>query len=343
MWDELLKPIEEVAEHIHVWAVGEVDGDALAPVSCELIGAARDMADLLGVRAEAVLLGKDVEPFAEELIWRGADAVYLVEDEGLTQPSTEVYAKVLANLIEERRPEIVLLGATDMGEDLGPRLAHKLGTGVLPDCSKLEVDQAERVLLGTRPAYEEELMVTTACPQKRPQIATVRVGAIEPFPVNEARTGDIEKISVSLLEEDIRAKVLKVVEEVQKPTLKGAKVVVAGGRGVGSAEGFQLLEELAQTLGAAVGASRGAYDEGWVGREYWVGGAGGTPVAPDLYVACGISGAIQHYLGIKDAKFIVAINKDPRAPVFQFSDVGIVGDLHKVIPTLIDELKVIRD
>jgi electron transfer flavoprotein alpha subunit len=339
MWDELLTPIEELVEYTHVWAVAELEREKLAPVSCELIGAARDLADLLGVRVEAVLLGKDVEQLSEELIWRGADTVYVLEDDGLAQYRTGAYAQVLADLISEKRPEIVLFGATDIGEDLAPRLAQRLETGLLPDCSKLEVDQAERVLLGTRPTYGGELMVTNACPEKRPQLATVRPGVIEPFPPNNARTGEVENIPVSLAEEEIRVKVLEVVQEIRKPTLQGAKVVVAGGRGVGGTEGFQLLEELAQALGAAIGASRGALDEGWVGKEYWVGGAGGTPVAPDVYIACGISGAIQHYLGIKDAKFIVAINKDPRAPIFQFADIGIVGDLHMVVPALIEELK----
>ena len=339
MWDELLTPIEEVAEHMHVWALAELEGDSLAPISYELVGAARDLSDLLGVRAEAVLLGKDVERLAEELTWRGADAVYVLEDEGLAQYRTEAYAHVVAELVSERRPEILLFGATDIGEDLAPRLAQRLETGLLSDCSKVEVDQAERVLLGTRPTYDGELMVTTACPQKRPQMATVRPGAVEPFPPNTARMGEVERMPASLLEGNIRARVVEVVEEVRELSLPRAKVVVAGGRGVGSAEGFQLLEELARALGASVGASRGAFDEGWVGKEYWIGGAGGTPVAPDLYIACGISGAIHHYLGIKDAKFIVTINKDPRAPIFKFADVGIVGDLHEVVPALIEELR----
>jgi electron transfer flavoprotein alpha subunit len=272
-------------------------------------------------------------------MWRGADTVYVLEDDSLAQYRTEAYAQVLAELVSERRPEILLFGATDIGEDLAPRLAQRLETGLLSDCSKVEVDQAERVLLGTRPTYDGELMVTTACPQKRPQMATVRPGAVEPFPPNTARTGEVERMPASLLEGNIRARVVEVVEEVQELSLPRAKVVVAGGRGVGSAEGFQLLEELARALGASVGASRGAFDEGWVGKEHWVGGAGGTPVAPDLYIACGISGAIHHYLGIKDAKFIVAINKDPRAPIFKFADIGILGDLHEVVPVLTEELR----
>lgn len=341
MWDELLTPIEEVAEHMHVWAVGELEGGGLAPISYEVTGAARDLADLLGVRAEAVLMGKDVEGLAQELIWRGADTVYLLEEDALSQYRTETYAQVLAGLADDRRPEILLFGATDVGEDLAPRLAQQLGTGLLPDCTKLEVDQAERILLGTRSTYDGALMETNACPEKRPQIASVRPGAVEPYPPSESRTGDVEKITVGSVEE-VRAKVLEVVEEVREPALRHARVVVAGGRGVGSADGFELLEKLAEELGAAVGASRGAFDEGWVGKEYWVGGAGGIPVAPDLYIACGISGAIQHYLGIKDSKFIVAINKDHRAPIFEFADVGIVGDLHEVVPALVDELRKTR-
>lgn len=341
MWDELLTPIEEAVEHMHVWAVAELEGDDLAQVSYELMGAARDLADLLAVRAEALLLGKQVEKLAEPLIWRGADTVYLVEDDGLAQYEAEAYTQVLADVINEKRPEIVLLGAGDIGDDLAPRLAQRVGTGLLPDCMKVELDQAERVLLGTRAAYDGELMVTTACPEKRPQIAVLRPGAVEPFPADNARTGEVEKVSVSLSEGEIGAGVLQVVEEVQKPSLKGARVVVAGGRGLGSAEGFELLEELAHSLGAAVGASRGAFDEGWVDKEYWVGGAGGVPVAPDLYIACGISGAIQHYLGIRDAKFIVGINNDPRAPIFKFADIGIVGDVQEVVPALIEELRMV--
>jgi electron transfer flavoprotein alpha subunit len=339
MWDELLTPLEEAVESMHVWAVVEVRDGTLAPVSYELVGAARDLADLLGERAEAVLLGEGVERLAQELIWRGADTVFVLEGESLSRYRTEAYTQALADLIKERKPAIVLLGATDMGEDLAPRLAQRLGTGLLPDCSKLELDQAERVLLGTRPAYGGELLVTSACPEKRPQVTTVRPGVIDPFPPNDARSGEIEKVPVSVAEDEIRAKTLEVVREIGKPGLQQARVVVAGGRGAGSAEGFEQLKELAELLGGAVGASRGAFDEGWVGKEYWVGGAGGTPVAPDLYIACGISGAIQHYLGIKDAGFVVAINKDARAPIFKLADIGIVGDMHEVVPALIEELR----
>lgn len=342
MWDELLTPIEEVAEHMHVWAVAEVEGENLAPISQELIGAARDLADLLGVQAEGVLIGKNLAGLPERLVWCGADRVYVLDDDALVQYRTEAYVRVLADLINERRPEIVLLGATDMGEDLAPRLCQELGTGLLPDCTKLEIDRAERILLGTRLTYDGGLLETSVCAEKRPQIATVRPGAIEPFPPDESRTGETDKIAPDVSEKLIRGKVLELVQEVAQPSLKEATVVVSGGRGVGSAGGFELLEQLAQALGGVVGASRGAYDEGWVGREYWVGGAGGTPVAPDLYFACGISGAIQHLAGMSSSKVIVAINKDSEAPIFTKADFGIVGDLFEVVPALTEEIKKLR-
>ena len=338
MWDELLTPVEEVAEATHVWAVAEVKESSLARVSYELVGAARDLADLLAVRTEAVLIGSGVGGLADLLVWRGADAVHVLDDDRLAIYEAAGHSRVLTALIRERNPEIVLFGATDMGEDVAPRVAQELDTGLLPDCTKLEIDQSERVLLGTRPAYGGELMVTSVCPRKRPQIATVRPGSVDPFPADKNRAGEVEAVAVEL-EKQVGASVLEVVDEVTKPTLKQAKVVVAGGRGVGSAEGFALLEELAREIGAAIGASRGALDESWVGKECWVGGAGGTQVAPELYVACGISGALQHYLGIKEAKFIVAINSDPQAPIFKLADVGVLGDLHEVVPALIEELR----
>jgi electron transfer flavoprotein alpha subunit len=338
MWDELLTPIEEAAEAMHVWVVAEVQQGELSPVSFELLGAARDVADLLGVRVEAVLLGKGVGELAEQLGWRGADTVYVIEDDRLAEYRTEEYAATLGSLIKEKNPEIVLFGATDMGNDLAPRLAQQLETGLLSHCTKLEVDQAERLLLGTRPTYGGELMITSACKARHPHLATLRPGAIEPYPPDRSRFAEIEQVVPEWGEESVGARFVGTVEELAGPALQEASIVVAGGRGVGP-EGFELVEELARQLGAAVGASRGALDEGWVDKDYWVGGAGGTPVAPDLYVACGISGALQHYLGIKDARFIVAINTDPEAAIFKLADVGIVGDVHEVVPALLAGLR----
>ncbi len=322
-------------EYMNVWAIAEVG--RMSPVSLELVAAARELADRMGERAEVVLLGHQVEARAQELIRRGADIVYLAEDLTLADYSTEGYLATLTSLVETNRPLVLLLGDTEMGQDMAPRLAQRLGTGLISGCTRLEMDLTEWLLLGTSLAYDDRLMVTSSIPRGRPQMATLCPGAIEPFPRDDWRTGSVEKVSVQKLEP-----VVRMVErglEVPRPTLEEARVVVAGGRGMGGPEGFEMLRELAELLGGAVGASRGAVDEGWIGQAHWVGGAGGKMVKPDLYIACGISGAIQHYLGIKESKYIVAINTDERAPIMDLADVGIVGDIHEVVPTLIEELK----
>ncbi|MFQ6001348.1 MAG: electron transfer flavoprotein subunit alpha/FixB family protein [Anaerolineae bacterium] len=324
-------------EYMNVWAIAEVGQGQLSPVSLELVAAARELADRMGERAEVVLLGHQVEDQAQELIRRGADLVYLADDPTLADYSTEGYLATLTALVEANRPLVLLLGDTEMGQDLAPRLAQRLGTGLISGCTRLEMDLTEWLLLGTSPAYDDRLMVTCSIPRGRPQMATLRPGAIEPFPSDDWRTGSVEKVSVERIEP-----VVKIVErglEVPRPRLEEARVVVAGGRGMGGPEGFEMLGELAELLGGAVGASRGAVDERWIGEEHWVGGAGGKTVKPDLYVACGISGALQHYLGIKESRYIVAINTDERAPIMDLADVGIVGDVHEVMPVLIEELK----
>jgi len=326
-------------EYMNVWAIAEVGQGAgeLSPVSLELVAAARELADRMGERAGVILLGHQVEDQAQELIRRGADLVYLADDPTLADYSTEGYLAILTALVEANRPLVLLLGDTEMGQDLAPRLAQRLGTGLISGCTRLEMDLTEWLLLGTSPAYDDRLMVTSSIPRGRPQMATLRPGAIELFPPDDWRTGSVEKVSLEKVEP-----VVRIVErglEVPRPRLEEARVVVAGGRGMGGLEGFEMLRELAELLGGAVGASRGAVDEGWIGEEHWVGGAGGKMVKPNLYIACGISGAIQHYLGIKDSKYIVAINTDERAPIMNLADVGIVGDVHEVIPALIEELR----
>jgi len=327
-------------EYMNVWAIAEVGQGRLSPVSLELVAAARELADRMGERAEVALLGHQVEDQAQELIHRGADRVYLADDPTLAEYSTEGYLATLTALVEVNRPLVLLLGDTEMGQALAPRLAQRLGTGLISGCTRLEMDLTEWLLLGTSPAYDDRLMVTSSIPRGRSQMATLRPGAIEPFPPDDWRTGSVEKVSLEEVEP-----VVKIVErglEMPRPTLEEARVVVAGGRGMGGPEGFEMLRELAELLGGAVGGSRGAVDEGWIGEEYWVGGAGGKVVKPDLYIACGISGAIQHYLGIKESNYIVAINTDERAPIMDLADVGIVGDVHEVVPALIEELKARR-
>lgn len=338
--ESMLGEAEEESPYRDIWVVAEKEGDAIAPVVLEMLGRARQLADRLGVYVKAVLLGEGPEALRQELIASGADVVYVADDPRLNEYSTEIYAKVLGDLISERKPEIVLLGATDMGRDLAPRLAQRLGTALFTNCLGLEIDEAQRQLLATYPVYGGEYFQTSACPKARPQMATVLPGAFRRPQADPGRTGEVETIAVDLDGVEARSKVLKVVGEEARPEvpLRKAKVVVSGGRGMGNAESFTLLEELAETLGGQVGGTRGAVDEGWIDKAKQV-GLGGAQIAPDLYIACGVAGAIQHYAGVLDSKFVVAINKDPNATIFQVADVGIVGDVHEVLPALIKELR----
>jgi electron transfer flavoprotein alpha subunit len=334
--ESMMGEVEEESPYRDIWVVAEKEGDALLPVVLEMLGKARQLANSLGVYVKAVFLGESTEEFRQALIRNGADVVYVTDDPRLSEYSTEIYSKVLGDLIEEEKPEIVLLGATSMGRDLAPRL----GTALFTNCLSLEIDEMQRQLLATYPLYGGEYFQTSVCPEARPQIATVLPGAFRPPLADPSRTGEVETVAVDIDDLEIRSKVLKVVSEEVRPEvpLDKAKIVVSGGRGMGDAESFALVQELAEVLGGQVGGSRGAVDEGWIGEERQV-GLGGTQIAPDLYVACGISGAIQHYAGILDSKFVVAINKDPNATIFQVADVGIVGDVHEVLPALIKELR----
>ncbi|MGQ9682635.1 MAG: FAD-binding protein [Anaerolineae bacterium] len=326
-------------DYRHVWVFAEQRDGNLTRVAEQLMCKARDLADALGVRAEAVLLGHQVEPLAEALIWDGADTVYLADDPRLTHYRTEPYARVLADLIRERRPEIVLFGATAIGRDLAPRISQRLHTGLTADCTALEIDENERLLLQTRPAFGGNVMATIACPVHRPQMATVRPGVMVARPPDPSRQGSMQRVPVRLEPQDLRVLVREVVKGARsRADLESARIIVSGGRGLGSPAGFALLEDLAAALGGEVGASRAAVDAGWIAQDHQVGQTGKT-VHPEMYVACGISGAIQHQAGMKEAKFIVAINKDPSAPIFRIADVGIVGDLYQVVPEVIREVK----
>jgi len=328
-----------VEDYRNVWVFAEQRSGVLTKVSFQLMAKARDLADALGVEAAAVVIGHNVEELAQQMIWHGADRVYLADDPELAQYRTEPYTRILAELIEEKKPEIVLFGATMIGRDLAPRLSQRIHTGLTADCTGLDIDMAERRLLQTRPAFGGNIMATIVCPNYRPQMATVRPGVMIAREPEKDREGVIERVPVNIREEDLRVQVLKVVKETRKRVdLEEARVIVSGGRGLGGPEGFKLLEELAEVLGGEVGASRIAVDSGWISQDHQVGQTGKT-VHPDLYIACGISGAIQHQAGMKESKYIVAINKDPSAPIFKIADLGIVGDLYKVVPKLIEELK----
>jgi electron transfer flavoprotein alpha subunit len=278
----------------------------------------------------------------DTLLKYGADEVLAADHPLLKNYTTDAYAKDICDLIGERKPEVVFIGATFIGRDLGPRVAARVKTGLTADCTGLDVDPESQNLLMTRPAFGGNLMATIECAERRPQMSTVRPGVFSVPPAREKINGKIEKVSVNLKEDDIKTQVVKVVKSLkEKIDITEAKVIVSGGRGVGSREGFELLKELAQALGGVVGGSRAAVDSGWIDKDYQVGQTGRT-VRPSLYIACGISGAIQHLAGMQESDYIVAINKNSDAPIMNTADMAVVGDLYKVIPEMVKQVKELK-
>lgn len=327
------------AEYKGLWVFAEQRDGVLQKVSMELLGKGRELADKLGVELTALLLGNNVEALAEELVAYGADKVLVADNELLKHYTTDGYTKVIADLVNSKKPEILLVGATFIGRDLGPRLAARLTTGLTADCTGLDIDEATKDLLMTRPAFGGNLMATIECSDHRPQMSTVRPGVFEKLPKDASRKGVIEKAEISIAEADVRTKVIDVAKSLKDVADIGeAKILVSGGRGVGNKENFALLKELADVLGGTVSGSRAAVDNGWIDKAYQVGQTGKT-VRPKLYIACGISGAIQHLAGMQDSDYIIAINKDDAAPMMKAADLAIVGDLNKVIPELIADIK----
>lgn len=326
-----------------VWVIAEQRDGHLQKVALELLGKGREISEKLGVKLTAVLVGYEVEKLANTLIKHGADEVIVLENILLKNYTTDGYTNAIEKIAIERKPEIILIGATNIGRDLGPRLAARLKTGLTADCTGLDIDENTKNLLMTRPAFGGNLMATIECPNHRPQMATVRPGVF-PLPCpDDRREGRIEKIDVKIKEEEIRIVVEKIVKSLdEKIDITEAKVIVSGGRGIGNKEGFEMLKELAHLLGGVVGASRAAVDAGWIGKDHQVGQTGKT-VRPKLYIACGISGAIQHLAGMQESEYIIAINKDENAPIMSIADLGIVGDVYKVLPELINEIKAYKD
>jgi electron transfer flavoprotein alpha subunit len=328
-----------VAENFKgVWVVAEQRRKRLMDVSAELLGGARQLSNKLETELAAVLLGYQIEDLAKELILHGADKVYLVDAPQLELYQSDIYPKILTDLVRQRRPEILLLGATAIGRDLAARAAANLRTGLTADCVNLSIN-SERLLVQTIPGFGGNVMVNRLCPNHRPQMATVRPGVMERCPRNESRTGEILKVEVHVEESDIKSRTVQMIEEeTQEAPLERADIIVAGGSGVRSIENFQLLQELAQVLGGATGGTRPAVDKGWIPDERMIGQSGKT-VHPRLYIGAGISGAMQHMVGIRDSKIIVAINNDAQAPIFGVADFGIVGDLCEILPCLIADFK----
>ncbi|MBN1811868.1 MAG: electron transfer flavoprotein subunit alpha/FixB family protein [Anaerolineae bacterium] len=302
------------------------------PASWEAVGTARRLADELGGGVTiCVFGGLGVEPLAQQAISYGADAVLLAEDATLADFRVEPQAALLAKAVREAEPAAVLLGATFRGRELGPALAVELDTGCIADCTALALEGD--VLVATRPIYAGKLLSKCTISERRPQIVTTRARAFPKPEPDPARSGEVIRVEPALAEDAIACKVTGFLEAEGGVSLADAAIIVSGGRGVGGPEGFGPVRELAQTLGAAMGASRAAVDAGWIPYEHQVGQTGKT-VSPDLYIACGISGAIQHQAGMRTSKVIVAVNKDPEAPIFKLAHYGIVGDLFKVVPAL---------
>ncbi len=330
-----------------VWVFAEQEDGSLNEVSLELCAKGRELADQLGVQMGAVLPGLNVRELAYNLIAHGADKVYHVSDPELEHYRTATYARAVCELIEKHKPQIVIYGATSLGRDLAPRVASAMKAGLTADCTDLQLgDYTEprskevhkNLLLQVRPAFGGNIIATIINYDRWPQMATVREGVMRMDEGDPKRSGDIVDEKVSFDNFDLAVKLIERHRQERTVNLKGARTIVAGGGGVGSKEGFQLIYDLAGAVGGVVGASRAAVDAGYVGKEYQVGQTG-TTVRPALYIACGISGAIQHRAGMEESAKIVAINKDKEAPIFKVAHYGIVGDLQKVIPMMIKAIK----
>lgn len=307
-------------------------------VAIELLGKARNLADSLGENVYAMLLGKNIEDKAENLIAYGADKVIIASYNELEEYTTEAYTQAISQIANEYKPSIILFGATTIGRDLGPRLSARLSTGLTADCTRLEISE-EKEFLMTRPAFGGNLMATIVCPEHRPQMSTVRPGVMKAMEKDETRKGEIEKIEINFNKDKFKVRIKETVKEKSNMIdIAEAKILVSGGRGIGSKEGFISLNNLAEVLNAEVSASRAVVDAGIVDHDRQVGQTGKT-VRPNLYIACGISGAIQHMAGMEESDYIVAINKDRYAPIMQSADLGIVGDVKKIIPLLTERLK----
>ena len=326
-----------------VYVLAEQRDGELQKVGLELIGKATELAADLGQQVVAILLGSGIKDKAEILIQHGADKVVVVDDPMLAEYVTEPYAKALNEIIKKNDPEIVLFGATSIGRDLAPRVSARVHTGLTADCTKLDIGTIDampdtKLLLMTRPAFGGNIMATIVCKDHRPQMATVRPGVMKALAKDEARKGEVVDFKVDFTDADMNVKIREVVKGDSKAVdITEAKVLISGGRGIGSPDFFGKLQELADVLGGVVSASRAAVDAGWIEKDRQVGQTGKT-VRPDLYMACGISGAIQHVAGMESAEYIVAINTIDTAPIFDVADLGIVGDVKAIVPKLTEAI-----
>ena len=325
------------------WVFVETNEDGTAKnVGIELLTPGRELADAQGGKLVAIVIGSNVDAAVEAAGKHGADQVIVVDGEEFKSYTTDAYTIALTTLIEKYGPLSMMIGATNNGRDLGPRVACRIGTGLTADCTALGIDEATGKVAWTRPAFGGNLMATILCPEHYPQIGTVRPGVFKKGEETENKA-EVIKEDIHVAAEKIRTQILEILNDMdgEKVALENADIIVSGGRGVGGPEGFAPVRELAKVLGATVGASRAAVDSGWISHAHQVGQTGKT-VAPKLYIACGISGAIQHQAGMSGSDCIVAINKDPDAPIFDIADYGIVGNLFEVLPILTEEIKKAR-
>ncbi len=321
------------------------DSGTLADVSIELVCKARELADILGVSVSAALFGAKVAQAAETLIPFGADEVFYVEDERLLHYTPIPYTKLMIETIKTRKPQIVLYGATTTGRDIAPRVASNLKVGLTADCTDLQIgdhtqrgEEFKNILYQIRPAFGGNIIATIVSPEKKPQMATVREGVMKMTEPDSSRKGKLTPVPSNVANEDILTEIIERIKEEKSVNLKGAQIIVSGGVGVGSKENFRLIYDLAETIGGEVGASRAAVDAGYINHDHQVGQTG-TTVRPKLYIACGISGSIQHRAGMDESARIIAVNTDPEAPIFGIAQYGIVGDLNEVIPSFIKAYK----
>lgn len=351
----------DFASYKNVWVYAEQRAGKLMNVAIELLGEGYRLSREIGEDAKvcAVLAGSETDHLVDELYACGADQVYQIEDELLKTYTTDGYAKVITDAINRYKPEIVLFGATHIGRDLAPRIAARLDTGLTADCTRLDIrtekyiqyletyttanrsgldpESKDTGLKQTRPAFGGNLMATIVTPRTRPQMATVRPGVMEKLDRDDRKKGELIKVNADLKKEDIQVEVLEVVKEAKElVSLTDAQIICSGGRGLGDEAGFELIRKLADKVGGVVGASRAAVDSGWIDQSHQVGQTG-TTVKPKIYFACGISGAIQHLAGMQTSDIIIAVNKDPDAPMMQIADYAICGDLKKVIPEIIEQ------
>ncbi len=324
-----------------VWVIAEHYKNKIQNVSFQLLSKGRELADLLQVNSSFIILGKDFDDKLEEISQYGMDEIIYIKSSILKDYYSDLYTKIITELVLKDKPEIILIGATPTGRDFAPRVAKRLNTGLTADCTGLEMDLETRNLLQTRPTYGGAIMATIRTPSSRPQMATVRAGIFN-MPEKKKRKVKIRKLEYHFKEKDSVSKIVKVISKTKVGVnLEDAKFIVAGGRGVGSREKFRLIEELAEVLDAELGGSRITVELNWLDPDRQIGQTGKT-VSPKLYIACGISGAIQHIVGMQNSEIVVAINKDPNAPIFNWAHYGIVGDLHEIVPVLIQEFKKLK-